>query len=171
MASCGRHLNIWSKRWGNTDATGTSSGYQNISGDQLRLTTGQSRTYYDCPGSTINFTTTVANGVYLLRADLQTYAGSSGGGNGWNFGFKFNGTKVAGTDGTSGDTWQRAGHGDGDHVGCFSINRMYVVSPGLSAGTSVSANLMMGHWGADLYHNYPSYMCYSDFYVEEFAPS
>ena len=74
MASCGRHLNIWSKRWGNTDATGTSSGYQNISGDQLRLTTGQSYTYYDCPGSTINFTTTVANGVYLLRADLQTYA-------------------------------------------------------------------------------------------------
>ena len=89
MASCGRQLNIWSKRWGNTDATGTSSGYQNISGDQLRLTTGQAYTYYDCPGSTINFTTTVANGVYLLRADLQTYAGGSGGGNGWNFGFKF----------------------------------------------------------------------------------
>jgi len=63
------------------------------------------------------------------------------------------------------------GHGDGDHVGCFSINRMHVVSPGLSAGTAVSANLMMAHWGADLYHNYPNYMTYSDFYIEEFAPS
>ena len=88
-----------------------------------------------------------------------------------NFGFKFNGTQVVGVNGGSGDTWQRAGHGDGDHVGCFSINRMHVVSPGLSAGTAVSANLMMGHWGADLYHNYPNYMCYSDFYIEEFAPN
>ena len=79
MASAGRHLNVWSKRWGNTDATGTSSGYQNNSGDQLYLSSSQSQTYYDCPGSTINFTTTVTGGVYLLRADMQTYATSSGG--------------------------------------------------------------------------------------------
>ena len=29
----------------------------------------------------------------------------------------------------------------------------------------------MGHWGIELYHNYPSYMNYSDFYIEEFAPN
>ena len=171
MASVGRHLNVWSKRWGNTDASGTSSGYQNNSGDQLYLSSGQYRTYYDCPGSQISFTTTVSGGVYLLRADMQTYSTSSGGGNGWNFGFKFNGTQVAGINGSSGDSWQRAGHGDGDHVGCFPITRMYVVSPGLSAGTSVTANVMMAHWGIEVYHNYPNYMTYSDFYIEEFAPN
>ena len=48
---------------------------------------------------------------------------------------------------------------------------MFVVAPGLTQGTSVSANVMMGHWGCDVWNNYPSYMNYSDFYIEEFAPN
>ena len=171
MASTGKHLNIWGKRWGNTDATGFSSGYQNNSGDQLALSSGQSQNYYDCPGSTITFTTSISNGIYLLRSDTQTYSSSTGGGNGYNIAFKFNGSQVCGVNGGSGDTWQRAGHGDSDHVGSFSINRMFVVAPGLTQGTSVSANVMLGHWGCDVWNNYPNYMNYSDFYIEEFAPN
>lgn len=171
MASTGKHLNIWGKRWGNIGKTGFEDTYANTSADQLALATSDNYTYYDCPGSEISFTTTVTGGIYLLRCDVQTYLGSSGGGNGCNYCFKFNGTRVGGTNGSSGDTWQRGGHGDSDHVGTFSINRMFVVSPGLAAGTTVSANVMAGHWGADFYHNYPNYATYSDFYIEEFSPT
>lgn len=171
MASTGRHLNIWGKRWGNIGKTGFQDTYANTPADQLYLNNTDSQTYYDIPSSTINFTTTVTGGIYLLRCDVQTYLTSTGGGNGCNYCFRFNGTQVGGTNGGSGDTWQRGGHGDSDHVGCFSINRMYVVAPGLAAGTAVSANVMMGHWGIQMYHNYPNYATYSDFYIEEFSPT
>jgi len=174
MASTGRHLNIWGKRWGNVGKTGFEDTYSNTPGDQLFLGSSNNYSYYDCPGSEISFTTTITGGIYLLRCDVQSYLTSTGGGNGINYCFRFNGTQVGGTNGSSsaaGDTWQRGGHGDSDHVGCFSINRMYVVQPGLTAGTTVTANVMAGHWGsAELYHNYPNYATYSDFYIEEFAP-
>ena len=171
MASTGRLLRTYAKKWGNSGKSNTADSYSNRSGDQLYLSSGSSRAYYDVPASQIDFTTSVSGGVYLLSADPQVYITNPGGGNGVNCCFKFNGTQYGGTDGSSGDTWQRGGHGDSDHVGCFSIGRMHVVAPGLAAGVSVSANIMMGHWGIEMYHNYPSYMNVSDFYIQEFAPS
>ena len=171
MASTGRLLRTYAKKWGNSGKSNTADSYSNRTGDQLYLSSGSSRTYYDCPGSQIDFTTSVSGGVYLLSADPQVYTTNPGGGNGINACFKFNGTQYGGTNGSSGDTWQRGGHGDGDLLGCFSIGRMYIVSPGLAAGVNISANVMMGHWGCEMYQNYPSYMNVSDFYIQEFAPS
>lgn len=174
MASTGKLLNSYGKRWGNVGKTAFPDTYVNTPGDQLYLASGSAYTYYDCPGSEITFTTSISGGIYLLRCDVQTYTTSTGGGNGINYCFKFNGTQVGGTNGSNssaGDAWQRGAHGDSDHVGCFSINRMYVVTPGLAANVTVSANVMFAHWGIESYHNYPNYATYSDFYIQEFAPN
>ena len=81
MASTGRLLRTYAKKWGNAGKSNTADSYTNRSGDQLFLSNGSSQTYYDCPGSQIDFTTSVSGGVYLLSADPQLYCANPGGGN------------------------------------------------------------------------------------------
>jgi len=92
MASTGRLLRTYAKKWGNSGKSNTADSYSNRSGDQLYLSSGTSRNYYDVPASQIDFTTSVSGGVYLLSCDPQVYITNPGGGDGVNACFKFNGT-------------------------------------------------------------------------------
>lgn len=165
MASAGKLVATYGVKFGQTDKLGSTytgeDGYLYVSSGYY--------TYYDIPGSNVSFTTSVSNGIYLLRADLTCYI-SGAAGNGVNAAFKWDGIRICGTEGSSGDTWQRGGHGDTDHNGSFSICRMYVHAPGLPAGTTVNANCMGGGWGDAHYWNYPNYATHCDFYIMEFEP-
>ena len=82
MASTGRLLRTYAKKWGNSGKSNTADSYSNRSGDQLYLSNGSSRAYYDVPASQIDFTTSVSGGVYLLSCDPQVYITNPGGGDG-----------------------------------------------------------------------------------------
>jgi hypothetical protein len=167
MASCGKLVKVYGKRWGNiSDALGTA--YSAL-GEHQTITANQ--TYVDLSSSTISFTTSVTNSVFLLQADLNVYI-STDNGNGTGAAFKWNGNKICGTDGGSGDTWQRMGHGNSGNAGSWGVVRKLVYSPGLAAGSSVSANVMVGQWGSNnSVINYSGYSNYSDFIIMEFEPT
>ena len=162
MASTGKLVKSYSVRWGNADASGI---YSNT-GESYTSSSSSPYTYTDIPSSTINFTSSITGGIYLLRCDLACYLNPDNG-NGANAAFKFNGNKICGVDGSSGDAWQRLGHGSGGG-GSGSLCRMFIHSPALSAGTSISANVMIANWGTSVTVNYGGYSTFSEFYVMEF---
>lgn len=167
MASTGKLVKVYGRKWGNiANELGTS--YQALSEEQY-VTVNQ--TYEAITSSTITFNTSIANGVYLLQTDLNLYL-TPDNGNGSNAAFQWNGLKIVGTDGGSGDTWQRCGHGSTGNGGAWSMVRKFVYSPGLSAGTSVTARVMVGQWGSVSSRvNYTGYSNYSDFQIWEFEPT
>lgn len=165
MASAGKLIKMYSRRWGNIgDVNGTT--YSAV-GEHQQITSNQ--VYIDITSSVLSFTTSAANSIFLLQADLNIYFATDNG-NGSNAAFKWNGTKICGTDGGSGDTWQRCGHGSTGNGGSWNMVRKLVYSPGLPSGSSVSANVMVGNWGsANPYVNYPGYSNFSDFTIMEFS--
>ena len=168
MASTGKLLRTYGRRWGNLTSYNTGVGYTARSEEQY-VTVNQ--TYEAITSSEINFTTSVDNGVYLLMADLNIYL-TPDNGNGSGQAFEWNGTRICGTDGASGDTWQRAGHGSTGNAGAWSVVRKFVYAPGLDAGTAVSAMVMVGQWGSvSARVNYGNYANFSDFTIWEFEPA
>lgn len=163
MASAGKLVKVWGKRWGNI-SNEIGSGYQARSEEQY-VTTNQ--THVSITSSLLSFTTTVDNGIYLLQADLNLYL-TPDNGNGANAGFRWNNQLIVGVDGGSGDTWQRAGHGSGNG-GSASLVRKFVYSPSVPAGTAVQAYVTVGQWGSvSARVNYSGYSNYSDFTIMEF---
>jgi hypothetical protein len=163
MASAGKLVKVYGRKWGNiSNELGT--GFQAL-GEEQYVTVNQ--TYEAITASTITFTTSISNGVYLLQSDLAIYL-TPDNGNGANSGFQWNNNLIVGTNGGLGDTWQRAGHGVGAG-GSNSIVRKFVYSPGLQAGTQVTARVMVGQWGSvSARVNYAGYSNYSDFQIWEF---
>lgn len=166
MASTGKLAKVYGRKWGNiSDELGT--GFLAL-GEEQYVTVNQ--TYEAITGSTITFNTSISNGIYLLQADINLYL-TPDNGNGANAAFQWNNQLIVGTNGGSGDTWQRSAHGSGNG-GAWSIVRKFVYSPGLSAGSSVTARVMVGQWGSvSARVNYTGYSNYSDFQIFEFEPS
>lgn len=166
MASAGKLTQIWGRRWGNI-GNEIGSTYTAKSEEQY-VTTNQ--TYIALVASKLDFTTTIDNGVYFLQADLNQYL-TPDNGNGSNAAFQWNGTLIVGTNGGSGDTWQRCGHGNTGNGGSWSMVRKFVYSPGVPAGTAVTVYAMVGQWGSvSSRNNYSGYSNYSDLSVMEFEP-
>lgn len=166
MASAGKLTQVWGRRWGNI-GTEIGSTYTAKSEEQY-VTTNQ--VYVALTASKLDFTTTIDNGVYLLMADLNQYL-TPDNGNGSGAAFQWNGTRICGTDGGSGDTWQRMGHGSTGNGGAWGVIRKLVYSPNLPAGTPVTVYAMVGQWGSvSTRNNYTGYSNFSDMTIMEFEP-
>ena len=131
-------------------------------------TSGPNQVYQNHTGSQLTFNTVEANSSFMLIADMCGY--QAGTGSGVNIAFEFNGIRYAGEPGGNGDTWMGAVH-SGISSGSFNLKKMYVVSPNLAAGTSVTAYIQCGHWSGsgNHYFNYPSYSPSSTFVIKEFV--
>jgi len=166
MASAGKLLKVHGKRFGNiADEIGSS--YSALGEHQYFVSPNQ--VYQDLTASNLSFTTSASNSIFLLQVDINVYI-TPDNGNGSNAAFKWNGVKICGTDGGSGDTWQRCGHGSSGNGGACNMIRKLVYSPGLPSGTSVLANVMIGKWSSDEARvNYNGHSCYCDFIIMEFS--
>jgi hypothetical protein len=126
-------------------------------------------TYNVLTGSSLNFTTSITGGIYLLRCDVQLYTTSSGNG-GVDCGFRWNGTNIAST--TSSQAWARFGNGS-PTTGASNISRMWVHEPNVTAGTSITVEVTGAGYSSNagqVWFNYPGYNNFSDLYVMEFEP-
>lgn len=137
-----------------------------IYGGSLNTSSAGQRNYVDHPSSEITFTTKAAGTSFLLYADQCGY--QAGTGSGVNIAFNFNGTMYAGQNTSNGDTWMGAVH-SGISSGSFNLKKMWLVSPNLAAGASVTAYVKCGHWNGsgNHYFNYPSYSPSSTFVIKE----
>jgi hypothetical protein len=126
------------------------------------------QTYQEIPGSVFSFQTKESGSSFILMSDLCGYQASSS--SGVNMAYRFNGVQYAGQSGSPGDTWMGSLH-SGTATGSFNLKKIWVVSPNLSAGSTVTASCMFGHWSgtsSNHYVNYPGYSPVSEFVILEF---
>ena len=126
------------------------------------------QTYEKIPGSEFTFQTKEAGSSFLLMSDIPGYQASTS--SGVNMAYQFNGTKYAGDSGGSGDTWMGSAH-SGVAAAGFNMKKIWVVQPNLSAGVTVTAACMVGHWSvtsSQHYFLYPGYSPNATFVIFEF---
>jgi hypothetical protein len=126
------------------------------------------QTYEKIPGSEFTFQTKEAGSSFLLMSDIPGYQASTS--SGVNMAYQFNGTLYAGASGGSGDTWMGSAHSGVSAAG-FNLKKIWVVSPNLSAGATVTTACMAGHWSSTSsqhYFLYPGYNSNATFVVLEF---
>lgn len=141
--------------------------HYNVFTSSFNTSSAGAQNYVNHPGSAITFTTKATNSSFLLYADVCGY--QEGTSSGVNVAFEFNGVRYAGINGGNGDHWMAACH-SGVSSGSFNLKKMWMVSPGLSQGTSVTAYIQCGHWSGsgNHYFNYYAYTPSSTFVIKEF---
>jgi len=129
------------------------------------------QTYEKIPGSEFTFQTKEANSSFVMMADIPGY--QSGTSSGVNMAYQFNGTMYAGANGGNGDTWMGGAHSGISSAG-YNLKKIWVVSPNLAAGATVTAACMGGHWqgtSSSHYFLYPGYNSEAEFVILEFKNS
>jgi hypothetical protein len=133
--------------------------------------TSAAQTYQKIPGSEFTFQTKETGSSFIMMADIPGY--QEGTGSGVNMAYEFNGTRYAGDNGGGGDTWMGNVHSGVASAG-FNLKKIWVVSPNLSAGATVTASCMAGHWSGSSpshYFLYPGYGSNATFVILEFKNS
>jgi hypothetical protein len=125
-------------------------------------------TYQNVPGSQFTFQTKETGSSFILMADIPGY--QDGSASGVNMAYQFDGVQYAGQNGNPGDTWMGSAHSGVASAG-FNMKKIWVVSPNLSAGVTVTAACMVGHWSGTSsvhYFVYPGYNSNATFVILEF---
>jgi hypothetical protein len=158
-------------RWQNTAGTQ----YSNVIQTQFVSWTANTaisvgQLYQPLTGGTITITSTLASSKFLLMAHVNGYHNANGGSNiGFNRVLSGTTTRLVGVDG-GGDSWMAEGNGSTSNS--FNVQRHWLDSPGVAAGTSITYNVLGGNWNsaAISYFNYPSYTLTSMFTILEIQP-
>jgi hypothetical protein len=138
--------------WGTSSSTTTANTYQNVTNGTLTITP-----YY-------------TNSKFMIIPVCQGYvAGVSGSNIGLNRTVGGTTTRILGVDGGSGDTWMGSNNGFGTNS--WNINRHWVDSPGVTAGTPITYQVLYALWSAGtIWVNYPGYSATSSITVFEVLP-
>jgi hypothetical protein len=132
-------------------------------------TTTTVNTYVVVNNGNLSITTKLPNSKILVLLTPQGYQQT---GNGCNIGLQrvLSGvtTRLVGTDGTGGDSWMGAGNGTTNTS--WTIQRIFLDSPNVPAGTTISYQTMVAMWSSGtIFVNYPGYVSQSAITLMEIA--
>lgn len=134
--------------------------------------TSSTQTYVTLTNGSLSITPKMSNSKFLVLVTLNGY-GNTLAGSGMNAGISrtvsATTTRLIGVDGGNGDSWMGTGHGSIADI-TFNFKKEYLDSPGVSAGTPITYNALIGKWGGGTVTvNYSGYNGVSTITVMEIA--
>jgi hypothetical protein len=128
------------------------------------------QTYVAIAGGTATITPLASGSRFHIIANMQGYSNNTGG---VNFALErvLGGTttRLVGTNGSAGDAWGGTANGNGGNTNnSYTISRFWFDSPGVSAGTAVTYNVLGAVWSQGiLFVGYPGYTSGSTIIIQE----
>jgi hypothetical protein len=130
--------------------------------------------YQPINGGTLSITPLASSSKFHVMLNIQGYCLSTGGMQmGINRVLSGNTTRLVGVDGsTPGDTWSGTGDGNGGNASnSYTINRHWLDSPGVAAGTVITYNALAGLWAnGTAFVGYSGYAGTSSITIWEIQP-
>ena len=119
---------------------------------------------------TLAITSKFTNSKFYVNMQAQGYAQSTGGTNiGISRTIGVTTTRLIGTDGAAGDAWM--GNANGQGTNSWNIKRLFLDSPNVAAGTTITYNMLLAVWSSGTtYVNYSGYTGGSTITILEIAP-
>jgi hypothetical protein len=133
--------------------------------------TSSVQSYVAVTGGTATITPFASGSRFHIIANIQGYSNNTGG---LNIGLErvLGGTttRLVGTNGgAGGDSWAGTANGNGGNTNnSYTISRFWSDSPGVSAGTAITYNVLTASWSSGIvYIGYPGYTSASTITIQE----
>jgi hypothetical protein len=130
-----------------------------------------SQTYVTATNGDLTITTKLPNSKIYVIISGQGYIDAGAGNNlGLQRTISSTTTRLLGVDGAGGDTWMGASNAN-DTGTSWNINRTFLDSPGVPAGTAIQYRILFGRWSTSstLYINYANHTGGSSITLMEIA--